>query len=70
MEIIGLPLSDALEMLPSAPSLIETAPPFPSKTRIPIWGEARVLRVLERDGMFELLVARELLGEEKAPISP
>lgn len=70
MEIIGLKLPDALAILPAPPTIIETAPPFPSKTRIPIWGEPRVLRVVEREGGLELLVARELLGEDKIPLSP
>ncbi len=70
MDIIGLPLPDAVKLLPAAPTITETAPPFVSKTRIPIWGELRVVRVVEREGGVELLVARELLGEDKIPVSP
>ena len=64
MEIIGLPLSHALEMLDEAPIVVHTVPPFVSKTRIPIWGEERVVRATTTQGRLELLVARELLGEE------
>ncbi len=70
MEIIGLPLSLALEMLDETPLIIETAPPFVSKTRIPVWGEKRVVRATKNEGRLELLVARELLGEEKGLASP
>ena len=68
MDILGLPLSLALELLDSEPKIIETAPPFAPKNRVPIWGEARVLRVLERESGLELLVARELLGEEPSTL--
>ncbi|PQV64723.1 hypothetical protein B1R32_104222 [Abditibacterium utsteinense] len=70
MEIIGLPLFLALEMLDEAPIVVRTAPPFVSKTRIPIWGEERVVRVTTGEGRLELLVARELLGEDKVSPSP
>ncbi len=70
MEIIGLPLSLALEMLGESPEIIETAPPFVSKTRVPVWGELRVLRATQNEGRIQLLVARELLGEEKVSPSP
>ncbi len=66
MQLIGIPLSLALETLSEPPTIIETAPPFPSKTRIPTWGEWRVLRVREIENRLELLVARELLGETAA----
>ncbi len=70
MEIIGLPLSLALEILDETPIVVDTAPPFVSKTRIPIWGEERVLRATRKEGRLELLVARELLGEDKTLTSP
>jgi hypothetical protein len=73
MEIIGLPLPLALELLgstsDSAPTIVETAPPFLPKNRVPVWGEARVLRVRETEGQVELVVARELLAEETPPTS-
>ena len=45
--------------------VIETAPPFVSKHHAPIWGDWRVVRVTQTEKSLELLVARELLGEEK-----
>lgn len=63
MNLLGLSLPLALELLESEPHIIETAPPFAPKNRVPVWGEARVLRVVERESGLELLVARELLGE-------
>jgi hypothetical protein len=66
MQLIGLKLPAALELLDTSPTIIETAPPSPSKTRVPIWGEARVLRATQRGDQLELLVARELLGEDKS----
>ena len=66
MEIIGLPLSIALQELEIAPIIIETAPPFAPKNRVPVWGEPRVLRVREGENGVELLVARELLREDSA----
>ncbi len=84
MELIGLPLSLALETLAhqatahqatahqatgETPTIIYTAPPFVSKTRVPTWGEARVLRVTRHQDRLELLVARELLGETKTSVS-
>ena len=46
-------------------SVIETAPPFTPRHYTPIWGQWRVLRSCESEGRVELLVARELLREEK-----
>jgi hypothetical protein len=70
LELLGLPLPIALEMLDSTPVVVETAPPLPPKNRVPVWGEARVLRAREREGGVELLVARELLSEGTPPASP
>jgi hypothetical protein len=67
--VIGLPLPLALELLDSTPTVVETAPPFLPKNRVPVWGEARVLRVREAEGQLELVVARELLAEE-TPLTP
>ncbi len=64
MDILGLPLPLALELLETEPIIIETAPPFAPKNRVLIWGEARVLRVVKRENGLELLVARELLSED------
>ena len=63
MELIGLPLAVALEMLPETPLISETAPPRAPK-HLQTWGELRVLRVVQGPQRLELLVARELLGEE------
>ncbi|RYG68147.1 hypothetical protein EON80_12255 [bacterium] len=70
LELIGLPLSVAHERLPTPPVVVETAPPFAPKNRVPVWGELRVLRAREREGQLELLVARELLAEDASPSSP
>ncbi len=67
MDILGLPLPLALELLETAPTIIETAPPFAPKNRVQAWGEPRVLRVVERESGLELLVARELLSDEASP---
>jgi hypothetical protein len=45
--------------------VVETGPPFEPRHYTPIWGEWRVLRAQEQNGILELLVARELLREEK-----
>lgn len=70
IDLLGLPLPLALEMLKSTPVVVETAPPFAPKNRVPVWGEERVLRVREREGEVELLVARELLSEGTPQTSP
>ncbi len=74
MDLIGLPLEAARKLVQDDPAarnlelqVLETAPPFVSKHRTPIWGELRVLRAIQRETMLELLVARELLGETVSP---
>ena len=69
-EILGLPLPLALQILESDPIIVETAPPLVPKNRVPLWGESRVLRVRDREGHLELLVARELLSEDTPVSSP
>lgn len=64
MNLLGLALPRALELLEGKAIVLETAPPFAPKGRVPVWGEARVVRVRETADATELLVARELLGEE------
>ncbi len=47
--------------------VIESAPPFHPRGYTPFWGEARVIRGRELEqGRVELLVVRELVGEERA----
>ena len=67
MHLLGLPLPLALNELGERETrIIETAPPFAPRHYTPIWGELRILRARETaDGVLELLVARELLREEK-----
>ena len=46
--------------------IVETAPPFVPRGYVPIWGQKRVVRLRELpDGALEIVVARELLREEK-----
>ena len=66
--LLGLPLDDAREMLDEEPIVIESAPPFFPRGYTAHFGVERVVRVRTSEtGKFELLVARELLGEERAP---
>lgn len=72
MNLSALLLTEARELIEADPverglqlRLIETAPPFVSKHRTPVWGQWRVLRARRLDDILELTVARELLGEEK-----
>lgn len=73
--LISLKLQDAERLLKQQPNgellelqVRETTPPFAPKFRRPIFGELRVLRVRPTgDNTLELLVARELLDEEKIP---
>lgn len=73
MNVIGLSLSQARELLGEllgerAIEVVETAPPWEPRHYTPIWGEWRVVRTRERtDGQLELLVARELLREDRGP---
>ena len=53
-----MPEADATEI-----QVFESEPPFLAKGYTPVWGEWRVLRARRREGVLELTVARELLGE-------
>ena len=64
----GLPLDHARELLNEEPTVISSAPPFFPRGYTAHFGLERVVRVRELpDGKLELLVARELLSEERAP---
>ncbi len=66
---LGLTLENARQMLDSSVQIvvIESAPPFFARGYTPFWGAWRVVRARELEGEgVELLVARELVGEERA----
>ncbi|BCM89821.1 hypothetical protein IAD21_01669 [Abditibacteriota bacterium] len=65
--LLGLPLGRARELLSEELVVIQTAPPFLPRGYTPHWGEERVLRVRAlSEGKIEILVAHELVGEERA----
>jgi len=66
--LLGLPLDLARELLEGEPVVIQSAPPFFPRGYTAHFGEFRVVRARQlTDGKLELLVARELLSEERAP---
>ena len=67
--LLGLPLRIARPLVEGEVVLVSTAPPFTARGYTPHWGEERVLRARKLpDGKIELLVAKELVGEERAPL--
>ncbi len=69
--LLGLTLAEAQTACAGREvKVIETAPPFTPRHYIPVWGEWRVLRAKEQNDSIELLVARELLREEKIVRDP
>lgn len=70
--LLGLTLQNARELLDSQAQIvvIESAPPFHPRGYTPFWGEPRVVRARALEDHLELLVARELVGEERAGKSP
>jgi hypothetical protein len=69
--LLGLTLNDARASLDSVQIVvIESAPPFHPRGYTPFWGEPRVVRARAFENSLELLVARELVGEERAGKSP
>lgn len=70
LDFTGWRLADAqveLKNVGCAVQIVETAPPFQKRGFTQVWGEMRVLRCAEKEGAVELVVARELLKELKAP---
>ena len=66
--LLGLPLDLTRELLDEEPTVMESAPPFFPRGYTAHFGEPRVVRARELpDGKTELLVARELLSETRAP---
>ena len=64
--LLGLPLSLARELLEGEPVVVQSAPPILPRGYTPHWGEERVMRVRAlAQGQVELLVGRELVGEER-----
>lgn len=66
--LLGLPLRLVRASIEGEIVVVQTAPPFLARGYTPHWGEERVLRIRELpEGKIELLVASELVGEERSP---
>ncbi|RYX82265.1 hypothetical protein EON83_20605 [bacterium] len=64
--VLGLPLNLVRELLDEELVVVATEPPFLARGYTPHWGEERVVRVRAlSEGKIEVLVARELVGEER-----
>ncbi len=65
--LLGLPLDAARELLNEEPVVVRSAPPFFPRGYTAHFGLERVVRARTLlDGKTELLVSRELVGEERA----
>jgi hypothetical protein len=67
-DFTGWKLADAqseLEKSGREVQIVETAPPFQKRGFEQVWGEKRILRWRDNDGVALLIVARELLKELK-----
>ena len=65
--LLGLPLDAARTLLNDEPIVVSSAPPFFPRGYTAHFGVERVVRVRAlADGKTELLVSRELVGEERA----
>jgi hypothetical protein len=65
--LVGLSLEAARASLPPDVTLVETKAPFTGKFAVPIYGEARVVRVRSVDGLLEVTTTLELVGETRLP---
>lgn len=64
--LLGLPLGLARELLEQEAVVVRSGPPFLARGYTPHWGQERVVRVRAlSEGKVEILVARELVGEER-----
>lgn len=64
--LLGLPLRLVRASIEGEVVVVSTAPPYLARGYTPHWGEQRVLRIRELpEGKIELLVASELVGEER-----
>lgn len=64
--LLGLPLGLARKLLEGEPVVVQSGPPFLARGYTPHWGQERVVRVRSlSEGQIELLVAPELVGEER-----
>lgn len=62
----GLPLDEARQLLDEEPVVVHSAPPFFPRGYTAHFGRERVVRARSlADGKIELLVARELISEER-----
>ncbi len=67
--LLGLPLERARELGDEELVVVTSGPPFLARGYTPHWCGERVVRVRAlSEGKIELLVARELVGEERVAL--